>query len=161
MTLRILNIALFLCSFSKLQGQESDFYINQVFCNADLVEDEFNRIDDRPLDSLDIDDFIMNGGGYTVYCFIRRMVCESKDSLRTVDFGMEYILVKVKGKRILESYYLPFSWREPPISNVVLRSRKNRKISRRVCTKYIRFVPVREDGINILKDGYLVFKDHD
>lgn len=157
MKLNVFFTIFFMITFINVKGQENNFYIKQITYQSDFDFIDFNDIDNIPMDRLSINMFNLKEGKYTIYCFERKKLGESKDNINS-PLQSDYLLIKTDKGKIIESYYLPLSWREPPISNVILSSKKEIKISSKISTDIILFMPINDSGINILKQSYLFFK---
>lgn len=154
-----LNILIFIFSlipFKDMKGQESNFYIKQISYKVDFDKINIDDIDSIPIDSLSINKFNLIEGKYTIYFFERKILGKSKDDIN-LPIKYDLIIIKVDNEKLIESYYFPLSWREPPISNVILNSKKGIKISKKLSTDSIGFVPIKDEGINILQKGCLIF----
>jgi len=53
----------------------------------------------------------------------------------TFGFVRDIVLIKVIDGFIVESYYIPCDWREPPITAVILYSNKRLKFSKKIRLK--------------------------
>ncbi len=106
----------------------------------------------------DIENIIQPNGEYSIYVFKRRTIRFSK--LGFQEEFVECIFQKVDNNIVLESIYIPLTWREPPISTVVLFSTNTITISNSVPIRNILFYNIKETGIDILnKQGCLIYED--
>ncbi|MBO4542329.1 MAG: hypothetical protein J5725_04020 [Bacteroidales bacterium] len=72
-------------------------------------------------------------------------------------FVRDIILIKVKDGFIVESYFIPCDWKEPPITAVILFSNKRIKFSKKIRLKKLELKNIGSNTVNILDDkGRLV-----
>lgn len=106
----------------------------------------------------EIENIIQPKGEYSIYVFKRNTIGLSKLGFQK-EF-VECIFQKIDNNIVLESIYIPLTWREPPISSVVLFSTNTITISDSVPIRNILFHNIEEAGIDILnKEGCLIYKD--
>lgn len=106
----------------------------------------------------EIENIIQPKGEYSIYVFKRNTIGLSK--LGFQEEFVECIFQKIDNNIVLESIYIPLTWREPPISSVVLFSTNTITISDSVPIRNILFHNINETGIDVLnKQGYLIYKD--
>lgn len=139
-----------------------------LFCSIDVFQltdkienSDFNHNNIREIDSLkligslNIDSYLYEKGNFDIYIFTRVFKGEAKNG-KIMEFT-EKIFVKVSEEFIVESYYIPYSWNEPPIKNVILYSNKKIKLKNILLIEELNYINITENGINILKDGIIQF----
>ena len=104
-----------------------------------------------------IENIIRPIGEYSIYVFKRNTMRLSK--LGFQEEFVECIFQKIDNNIVLESIYIPLTWREPPISSVMLFSTNAITISDSVPIRNILFYNIKETGIDILnKQGCLIYE---
>ena len=141
-----------LLAFNSSSGQSALFHLKDIYYLSDVNFNAISNIDKYPLDNLIDSVFNVQAGKYIVYRFERFSVSNSKDNLNSKEY-QELIIAKVSGNIIVEAYYCPLSWREPPISSVVLVSQRKVRLKKRLSTKKMKFKNINPNGLRVLKDG--------
>jgi hypothetical protein len=142
-----------------INGQNSEFLLRDIHYQSDINYSAISKIDDCSLENLIDSVFNIQEGKFTIYRFERISTIDTKDNLRTKE-NKEIIITKVLGNKILEAYYCPLSWREPPISHVVLVSQKKVRLSKEVSVKRLKFKNLTQGGLVLLNDAVIVFGAH-
>ncbi|MCD6010886.1 MAG: hypothetical protein K0Q79_748 [Flavipsychrobacter sp.] len=154
-----ITAVLILC-FSFLgdaKGQDSAFYLEQIKYNSDFnFHNIISKVDTCAIDSIKKLVLSLEVGRYTVYVFEREISGISHDD--NPNIRQELIIMKVIKNTIVESYYFPLNWREPPVSAVILGSQKKVKIKDKLSTDSLSLKPISTSEINILTRGNLIFK---
>ena len=68
----------------------------------------------------------------------------------TFGFVRDIVLIKVIDGSIVESYFIPCDWKEPPITAVILYSNKRLKLSKRIKIKKLKLKNIGLNTVNIL-----------
>jgi hypothetical protein len=153
-SMKIIIPILLLLVFNSSKGQSTSFYLKDINYLSDLNYKAIAHIDEYPLDKLIDSVFNVQRGKYTIYRFERISTSESKDNLNLKE-NKELIIVKVSENIIVEAYYCPLNWGEPPISHVFLVSQKEIRLAKKISTKRMKFKNTDPNGISILKDGVI------
>ena len=153
--IKIIIQTFLLLAFNSSKSQNALFYLKDINYLSDINYKSITNIDEYPLDKLVDSVFNMQVGKYTIYRFERISPSESKDNLNPKE-NKELIIAKVSENKIVEAYYCPLNWREPPISNVLLVSKKKIRLTKRFSTKKMKFKSTNPNGIRILRDGIIV-----
>ena len=150
--MKVIISVLMLLAFNSSSGQSALFHLKDIHYLSDVNFNAISNIDKYPLDNLIDSVFNVQAGKYIVYRFERFSVANSKDNLNSKEY-QELIIAKVSGNIIVEAYYCPLSWREPPISSVVLVSQRKVRLKKRLSTKKMKFKNINPNGLRVLKDG--------
>lgn len=106
---------------SKLNAQNI-FHLKDSFERSDLNYSAISNMDYSNYDHLLDSVFNAVRGKFKIYRFVRFSKGISKDNVDPDSTFKELIVLKVKNNIVLEGYYVPLDWREPPISSVLLKS---------------------------------------
>ncbi len=68
----------------------------------------------------------------------------------TFGFVRDIVLIKVTDGFIVESYFIPCDWKEPPITAVILYSNKRLKLSKKIKLKELKLKNIGLNTVNIL-----------
>lgn len=72
-------------------------------------------------------------------------------------FVRDIVLIKVIDGFIVESYFIPCDWKEPPITAVILFSNKRVKFTKKIRLKKLKLKNIEPNTVNILDNkGWLV-----
>jgi hypothetical protein len=157
----IIAVSIFLSimslSYSDANAQNI-FYLKDVAEKSDINYAGLSNVNEynsaqQLLDSV----FNIKEGNYKVYRFIREIVPVKKDRVNEDTISQELIVLKVSGTTIIEAYYCPLHWKEPPVSSVLLKSKNKVPISQKVKVEELLFEPYDPDmGINILDNDSIL-----
>lgn len=137
--------------------QDNNFKLIYELPHADFNYSYINNIDSCFWNG-EIENIIKPNGEYSICVFKRNTIRLSK--LGFQEEFVECIFQKIDNNIVLESIYIPLTWREPPISNVVLFSTIAIAISDSVPIRNILFHNIKEAGVDILhKQGCIIYKD--
>lgn len=140
--------------------QTADFRLTQKIYHADFNYHFIECIDTCfhwNIDSCDIKKKILSKGFYSIYVFERHL--EMFDKLGGKSERIECVFQKVFNDTIVESIYIPLTWREPPISAVILYSNIKFKICKYIEISSLDFHSKLDYGINILPcEGYIIYE---
>lgn len=140
----------------SLCSQDNNFELILKLPHADFNYSFINDID-TCFWTNDIQNIIRTEGEYSIYVFKRSEMRLSKSGFQ--EEFVEYIFQKIDDDIVLESIYIPLTWREPPISRVVLYSSDVIPVSDSVPVRNILFHNIKEIGIDIMnKRGHLIYK---
>ena len=140
----------------------SDFLYTKTIKNSDFIEDRITNIDkylstnDVPIDSV----FATINGKYDIVYFERYFYGESV--LGHNDFFHEAIISKVDDGHIIESYFVSYDWKEPPISYPMQISRKKLPIKHVIPVKELELKLIDAHGTNLIEeDCQIIIPDSD
>jgi hypothetical protein len=153
--IKIIIPALMLLAFNCSKGQNTLFYLKDIHYLSDINYKAIANIDEYPLDKLIDSVFNVQTGKYTVYRFERVSTSESKDNLNSKE-NKELIIAKVFKNKIVEAYYCPLNWSEPPISSILLVSQTKVRLLKKISTKKMIFKNINPNGISVLIEGDIV-----
>ena len=131
-------------------AQCPDFLFTKMVRNADFCYDRISVIDeylsknDVPIDSV----FAVRKGDFDILFFER--YCYGESVLGGYIFAHEAIISKVKDGYIVESYFVSFDWKEPPLSLPVQISKKKMKLGEKIKVERLEFKTLNESGVNLL-----------
>lgn len=107
-------------------SQTNDFQLVEKICHADFNYHFIDNIDScfyENIDSCNIrEKLLLSEGSYSIYVFERHIKNSSKKGFESE--RIDCIFQKTCNDTIVESIYIPLTWREPPISRVMLFSKK-------------------------------------
>lgn len=132
--------------------QSSDFFYTKTIKNSDFYNDRVANIDNYisnneiPLDSV----FATQNGMFDIVFFERYIYGES--ILGDYCFFHEAIISKVCDGIIIESYFVSYNWKEPPMSTPIQVSRENIPIERIMNVNDFNFTLLNESGSDLI--GY-------
>lgn len=133
--------------------QCSDFLITKIKANSDFINERIANINDYllannvPIDSV----FATQNGIYDIIFFERYAYGESVWG--DYSFFHEAIISKVYEGIIIESYFVSYDWKEPPMSTPIQVSHKKLPIERVMKTNDFDFKLLNEFGNNLLEDN--------
>lgn len=144
----------FICFIVNAQNNNA-FYLKREYPMSDLNYFGIENIDEYQFESLVDSVFNVKPGIYSVRIYerISKSDTKSQDNLKE---NIELIIVKIIDNQIIETYYCPLNWREPPISRVLLHSKEKIKLSNKIPLKKIKMRNVYKDGFEIKLKGYLI-----
>lgn len=131
----------------------SDFLWTKTINNSDFIEDRITNIDrylstnDVPVDSV----FATVNGKYDIVYFERYSYGESVWGHN--DFFHEAIISKVYDGHIIESYFVSYDWKEPPMSCPMQVSLKKLPIKHMIPVKELEFRLIDAHGPNLIEEG--------
>lgn len=142
---------LFVLTSAVCRGQDCEFHVDRMILHADINYDLIRVIDTIDIEGLCDNIVLMDSNEYSIYLLSRKGKGISLNE-DTIDVS-ELIIFKSYNDRILESYYIPLSWREPPLSNVILHSRKTIPTKAIIDINEIGLLPINPDGFSIVSFG--------
>lgn len=131
-------------------GQECyNFFYTKTYAYADFNSTALDSVAYELMDC----NCLMNvkfieGGDYTIMQYERYRYGELY--IDTFGFVRDIVLIKVIDGFIVESYYIPCDWREPPITAVILYSNKRFKFSKKIRLKKLKLKNIGLNIVNIL-----------
>ena len=145
-------LLLFSFSFCVLiaAGQISkDFYYTRTYAHADFNS---SALDSAAYELMDCNclkniHFIVEGD-YTILQYERYRYGELY--LDTVGFVRDVFLLKVKNDIIIESYFIPCDWKEPPITAVILSSSKHISFKQKIKIKKLELTNMESGTLTFL-----------
>ena len=135
--------------------QHTDFRYTKTINNSDFINERITNIDsylsgDFPIDSV----FAIVNGKFDIVFFERYSYGYSVMGEYT--FSHEVIISKVLDGKIVESYFVPLDWKEPPMHYQIQISRQKLPIEQVMRIKDFHFKPLDESGRNLLEDNCLI-----
>lgn len=136
------------CAYS----QHLDFFYTRTSKESNFIKDRLDNIDgylsqnDVPIDSV----FVTRNGNYDIFFFERFVYGESV--LGDYSFFHEAIISKVYNGMIIESYFISYDWKEPPISTPIQISLKRLPINKVMKVSDFNFRLLNDFGSNLLED---------
>lgn len=157
--LTITNILIFLLA-SCAYCQCEDFLYIRTINHSDFAYDRIANIDDYMLtnDALIDTIFTTQEGTFDIVIFERYVYGMSV--LGDFSFFHEAIFSKIHEGEIVESYYVTYDWKEPPMSTPIQVSRKILPLKGVIDVKDLDFKPLNEYGVNLIEeDCHLVIPE--
>ena len=136
--------------------QHTDFRYTKTIRNSDFIYERIANIEsylskgDNPIDSV----FATVNGINDIVFFERYSYGYSVVGEYT--FSHEAIISKVLDGNIIESYFVPFDWKEPPMSYQIQISRKKLPMEHVMHVKDFDFKMLNESGRNLIEDNCLI-----
>lgn len=155
----ITNILIFLLA-SSAYCQCADFLYTRTIKHSDFAYDRIAKIDEYMLtnDALIDTIFATQEGTFDIVIFERYVYGMSV--LGDYSFFHEAIFSKIHEGEIVESYYISYDWKEPPMSTPIQASRKILPLKRVIDVKDLDFKLLNEYGINLIEeDCHLVIPE--
>lgn len=149
---KILISTFFFLATGGAYCQCQDFFFTKLIKDANFINDRIANVDDYllandvPIDSV----FAIQNGAFDIVLFERYVYGESV--LEDYSFFHEAIILKVYEGTIIESFFLSYDWKEPPMSTPIQVSHKKLPIERVMETSDFDFKLLNEFGHNLLED---------
>ncbi len=131
-------------------GQKNkDFYYTKTYANADFNSTALDSVAYELTDCNCLTNvkFIVEGN-YTIMQYERYRYGELY--IDTVGFVRDVVLIKVKDDVVIESYFIPCGWRDPPITDVILYSSKRIYFKQKIKIKKIKLTNMKLSTLTFL-----------
>ena len=138
------------CSYGQRYGR--DFFYTKIIRGSDFIKERIENIDEymktntNPIDST----FAIINGSYDIMFFERYKYGNS--IYGGYIFAHEAIISKVYKGNIVESYFVSYSWAEPPLSYPIQVSRTKKVLEYIMDTKDFDFIFLHNDALDLIKD---------
>ena len=132
--------------------QCKDFFFTKAIKNANFISDRIANIDDYLLTNNAIIDsvFATQNGAFDIVFFERYVYGESVWG--DYSFFHEAIISRVSEGIILESFFVSYDWKEPPLSTPIQVSRKKIPIKATMKVNDFDFELLNDSGSNLIED---------
>lgn len=146
----IVILAATYCSYGQRCGH--DFLYTKIIRNSDFIEERIRGIDEyMRANSVSIDSvFATTNGKYDIVFFEQYRYGSA--IWGGYMFGHQAIISKVYKGNIVESYFVSYSWAEPPLSYPIQISHVEKPLEHIMEVKDFEFSFLHKDAVNLIED---------